>query len=121
MRIPDCLAPLFDYGILEEVVSDFNVLVGAGGPVVIDFPQSVDTAHNAGARKLLLGDVENLHRFLGQFAPHPRRLPYAEEMWELLSAERDHAGDAAHRSLSPIRAAGQHRRRARAHCGRELR
>jgi RIO kinase 1 len=69
-------------GVVHGDLSDFNVLVGAEGPVLIDFPQSVDTAHNANARKLLLRDVENLHRFLGQFAPLARRLPYAEEMWE---------------------------------------
>jgi RIO kinase 1 len=69
-------------GVVHGDLSDFNVLVGADGPVLIDFPQSVDTAHNANARKLLLRDVENLHRFLGQFAPLARRLPYAEEMWE---------------------------------------
>ncbi len=70
-------------GVVHGDLSDFNVLVGAEGPVLIDFPQSVDTAHNTNARKLLLRDVENLHRFLGQFAPNARRLPYAEEMWEL--------------------------------------
>jgi RIO kinase 1 len=70
-------------GVVHGDLSDFNVLVGAEGPVLIDFPQSVDTAHNANARKLLLRDVENLHRFLSQFAPQARRLPYAEEMWEL--------------------------------------
>src|SRR5580658_6789813 len=70
-------------GIVHGDLSDFNVLVGAQGPVIIDFPQAVDTAHNANARKLLIRDVDNLHRFLGQFAPNARRLPYAEEMWEL--------------------------------------
>ncbi len=70
-------------GIVHGDFSDFNVLVGAEGPVIIDFPQSVDTAANANARKLLLRDVDNMHRFLATFAPHARRLPYAEEMWEL--------------------------------------
>ena len=70
-------------GVVHGDLSDFNVLIGADGPVLIDFPQSVDTAHNANARKLLLRDVENLHRFLFQFAPNARRFPYAEEMWEL--------------------------------------
>jgi RIO kinase 1 len=70
-------------GVVHGDLSDFNVLVGADGPVLIDFPQSVDTAHNANARKLLLRDVENLHRFRAQFVPNARRLPYAEEMWEL--------------------------------------
>lgn len=70
-------------GVVHGDLSDFNILVGAEGPVIIDFPQSVDTAHNTNARKLLLRDVENMHRFLARFVPHVRRLPYAEEMWEL--------------------------------------
>jgi len=70
-------------GVVHGDLSDFNILVGADGPVIIDFPQSVDTAHNSNARKLLLRDVDNMHRFLARFVPHARRLPYAEEMWEL--------------------------------------
>jgi len=70
-------------GVVHGDFSDFNVLVGADGPVIIDFPQSVDTAHNTNARKLLLRDVDNMHRFLSTFAPNTRRFPYAEEMWEL--------------------------------------
>jgi RIO kinase 1 len=70
-------------GVVHGDLSDFNVLVGADGPVLIDFPQSVDTAHNSNARTLLVRDVQNLHRFLSQFVPNARRLPYAEEMWEL--------------------------------------
>jgi RIO kinase 1 len=70
-------------GIVHGDLSDFNVLLGVDGPVIIDFPQSVDTAHNGNARQLLLRDVENMHRFLARFVPNARRLPYAEEMWEL--------------------------------------
>jgi RIO kinase 1 len=70
-------------GVVHGDLSDFNVLVGAEGPVIIDFPQSVDTAHNTNARRLLLRDVDNMHRFLTRFMPHARRLPYAEEMWDL--------------------------------------
>jgi RIO kinase 1 len=70
-------------GVVHGDFSDFNVLVGAEGPVIIDFPQSVDTAQNNSARTLLIRDVENMHRFLRRFVPNARRLPYAEEMWEL--------------------------------------
>ena len=45
-------------GVVHGDLSDFNVLVSADGPVLIDFPQSVDTTQNAGARKFLLRDVE---------------------------------------------------------------
>ncbi|MBK7586380.1 MAG: hypothetical protein IPI67_40105 [Myxococcales bacterium] len=70
-------------GVVHGDLSEFNVLVGADGPVVIDFPQSIDTAHNTNARTLLVRDVDNLHRFLARHVPSARRLPYAEEMWSL--------------------------------------
>ncbi len=56
------------------------------GPVIIDFPQAVDPAVNASARKLLIRDVDNLLRFLVRHVPGARPLPYAQEMWELYQA-----------------------------------
>src|SRR4029079_14166011 len=64
-------------------LSDFNVLMGADGPVIIDRPQAVDASKNPNARKLLLRDVENLHRFLAQWVRGVRTRRYAEEMWDL--------------------------------------
>jgi RIO kinase 1 len=75
-------------GVVHGDLSDFNVLMGADGPVLIDFPQSVDPAHNPSARKLLLRDVENLHRFVARFAPDQPRRAYAEEMWSLYESNR---------------------------------
>jgi RIO kinase 1 len=70
-------------GVVHGDLSEFNVLVSGDVPVIIDFPQSVDTAANTNARRLLLRDVDNLHRFLSKWVPRAPRLPYAEEMWEL--------------------------------------
>lgn len=70
-------------GVVHGDLSDFNVLVAGDEPVIIDFPQSVDTAKNSNARRLLLRDVDNMHRFLQRHVPRAPRLPYAEEMWEL--------------------------------------
>lgn len=75
-------------GVIHGDLSEFNVLMGADGPVLIDFPQSVDPARNQGARKLLSRDVENLHRFVERFAPRHPRQRYAEEMWSLYEANR---------------------------------
>jgi RIO kinase 1 len=75
-------------GVVHGDLSDFNVLVGADGPVIIDFPQSVDPSKNQNARKLLLRDVDNLHRFYSKFAPDEPRAPYAEEMWSLYESNR---------------------------------
>lgn len=74
---------MLSVGVVHGDLSDFNVLMSASGPVVIDFPQSVDAATNANARKLLIRDVDNLHRFASKFEPAHAALPYAEEMWEL--------------------------------------
>jgi RIO kinase 1 len=75
-------------GVVHGDLSDFNVLMGADGPAVIDFPQAVDPASNQNGRRLLIRDVENLHRFLLKFAPHARCPRYAEEMWELYQGNR---------------------------------
>ena len=75
-------------GVVHGDLSDFNVLLSADGPVVIDFPQSVDPAHNQNARKLLIRDVANLQDFLARFARDRPRLNYAEEMWELYEGNR---------------------------------
>lgn len=70
-------------GIVHGDLSDFNVLVDASGPVIIDFPQSVDASRNRNARKLLIRDVDNLYRFLAKYAPGHRPQKHAEEMWQL--------------------------------------
>jgi RIO kinase 1 len=70
-------------GLIHGDLSDFNVLIGVDGPVIIDFPQAVDAAANNNARRLLVRDVRNLQSFLSRFAPELRRKQYGEEMWAL--------------------------------------
>jgi len=70
-------------GIVHADLSDFNVLMGVDGPVLIDFPQVVDPAHNGNARRLLLRDLKNLTGSLGRFAPKLRKTRYGPEMWDL--------------------------------------
>ena len=47
-------------GIVHGDLSDFNVLMGADGPVVIDFPQAVDIAANPQGLNYLHRDVLNV-------------------------------------------------------------
>lgn len=70
-------------GLVHGDLSDFNVLLGADGPVIIDFPQAVDAAANRNARKLLVRDVNNLQQFLARYAPHLKAKRYGEELWDL--------------------------------------
>jgi RIO kinase 1 len=75
-------------GVIHGDLSDFNVLMGAEGPVLIDFPQSLDAARNQNARKFLLRDVENLRRFVERYSSGPPTPAYGEEMWSLYEANR---------------------------------
>jgi RIO kinase 1 len=64
-------------------LSEFNILLAADGPVIIDLPQAVDAAGNNHARRMLLRDVENLRNFFGQFASELLQTNYGAEIWDL--------------------------------------
>jgi RIO kinase 1 len=70
-------------GVVHGDLSEFNVLLAADGPVIIDLPQAVDAAGNNHASRMLLRDVGNLANFFGQFAPELRRTQYGAEIWDL--------------------------------------
>ena len=73
-------------GLIHGDLSAYNVLVGAEGPVVIDFPQVVSAGGNNAARAMLLRGVNNLTATLGAFAPELLDTWYGEEMWALFEA-----------------------------------
>jgi RIO kinase 1 len=77
-------------GIIHGDLSEYNVLVGADGPVIIDLPQAVNAAGNNSARALLLRDVANITATLARFAPELHSTRYGEEMWALFESGRLH-------------------------------
>jgi RIO kinase 1 len=70
-------------GVVHGDLSEFNILLGAEGPVIIDLPQAVDAAGNNHAPRMLVRDVDNLRRFFGQFAPELIATDYGKEIWAL--------------------------------------
>ena len=70
-------------GIVHGDLSEFNILVGSDGPVIIDLPQAVDAAGNNHAKDMLVRDVANLANYFGQFAPELLTTQYAKEIWAL--------------------------------------
>ena len=72
-------------GVVHGDLSEFNVLMAANGPVIIDLPQAVDAAGNNHAQRMLLRDVANLRDFFGRFAPTLLATSYGTEIWDLYS------------------------------------
>src|SRR5690606_34829989 len=70
-------------GLVHGDLSEYNVLVAADGPVIIDLPQVVSAAGNNHARAMLLRDVGNITATLGRFAPELLNTRFGEEMWDL--------------------------------------
>jgi RIO kinase 1 len=73
-------------GVIHGDLSEFNILLAADGPVIIDLPQAVDAAGNNHAQRMLLRDVANLRDFFGKFAPELLRTDYGSEIWSLYVA-----------------------------------
>jgi RIO kinase 1 len=74
---------MLSIGLIHGDLSEFNVLIGPDGPVIIDLPQAVNAAGNNGAFAMLQRDVNNLRETLGRFAPELLSTEYAREMWAL--------------------------------------
>ncbi|MES2887784.1 MAG: PA4780 family RIO1-like protein kinase [Pseudomonadota bacterium] len=68
-------------GVVHGDLSEFNVLLSASGPVIIDLPQAVDAAGNNHAQRMLLRDVDNLRNFFGGFAPDLLPTQFGAEIW----------------------------------------
>ncbi len=72
-------------GTIHGDLSEFNVLVGSDGPVIIDLPQAVDASANHNAFRMLARDVENITAYCARYAPELRQTWFAHEMWKLYS------------------------------------
>lgn len=70
-------------GIVHGDLSEFNILLGSEGPVIIDLPQAVDAAGNNHASSMLERDVGNLKAYFGRFAPDLLTTQYGKEIWSL--------------------------------------
>ncbi|MGA8891910.1 MAG: RIO1 family regulatory kinase/ATPase [Anaeromyxobacteraceae bacterium] len=119
-------------GLIHGDLSPYNVLLGAHGPVVIDFPQVVDAAHNSQAEVFFVRDLENVRRFCAALDPAVRGEGDAREIWrvyvrreltpdfvptgnipEAPRQRASHAPDGSHGRQGPGKATGPRRPAAR--------
>jgi RIO kinase 1 len=79
-------------GIVHGDLSEYNILLAADGPVIIDLPQAIDAAGNNHAPRMLVRDVDNLRAFFGRFAPELLETDYGKEIWARYEAGTLSAG-----------------------------
>ena len=73
-------------GIVHGDLSEYNVLVGAEGLVIIDLPQAIEAAVNNNAAKMLERDVANMTAYFGRYAPELLNSEYGKEIWKLYAS-----------------------------------
>ncbi len=64
-EILDAVARMYKSGIIHADLSEFNVMLRDGKPVLIDWPQWVDTSH-PNANEILTRDVGNIIRYFSR-------------------------------------------------------
>jgi RIO kinase 1 len=73
-------------GVIHGDLSEYNVLLDASGPVIIDLPQAVAAASNNNAFSMFERDVNNMRAAFGRAAPELLQTEYAREIWKLYQA-----------------------------------
>lgn len=83
MMVMHSVKKMLCVGLVHGDLSEFNVLVDAHGPVIIDLPQAVNAVANNNAQAMLTRDVQNMTRYYAQFAPALRNTHFEKEIWSL--------------------------------------
>jgi RIO kinase 1 len=73
-------------GVIHGDLSEYNILVDADGPVIIDLPQAIDAAGSSVAASMLERDVSNLATFFSATVPELANSQYGIEIWNLYEA-----------------------------------
>jgi RIO kinase 1 len=77
-------------GIVHGDLSEYNVLAGSDGLVIIDLPQAIGATANINARSMLVRDIENLTGYFGRFDPELITTDYGTEIWSLYQRGKLH-------------------------------
>lgn len=77
-------------GMIHGDLSEYNILLAADGPVIIDLPQAVYATGNNEAASMLKRDVDNLAAYFGRFAPQLLATSYGTEIWAYFEAGKLH-------------------------------
>ena len=82
----DQIVRMLCVGLIHGDLSEYNVLLGPDGPVVIDLPQASNASGNNNAFRLLDRDIANMRSTFARAAPELMETQFAREIWELYEA-----------------------------------
>src|SRR5262249_13551002 len=68
--------------VIHGDLSPYNVLVRNARPVIIDFPQAVDSRSNANAREFLFRDVDRVCRHFERFGVTANAEQIGSDLWQ---------------------------------------
>lgn len=77
-------------GVVHGDLSQYNILAGDQGPVIIDLPQAIEAANNSNTRQMIKRDVDNLTSYFSHFAPELAQTDYGSEIWSLYQRGKLH-------------------------------
>ena len=78
------------HDVVHGDLSEYNVLIGNQGPVIIDFPQAISAANNYNAQRIFKRDVNNITAYLSRFARELAYTDYGSEIWSLYQRGKLH-------------------------------
>jgi RIO kinase 1 len=73
-------------GLVHGDLSEFDVLVDEGGPVIIDLPQVINASANNNAARFLARDVNNITAYYDLYASELLTTRYDGEIWSRFEA-----------------------------------
>ena len=73
-------------GLIHGDLSEYNVLLGPHGPVIIDLPQATNASGNNNAFRLLDRDIANMRSTFSRAAPELMETQFAREIWDIYEA-----------------------------------
>ena len=82
-RILSEIVNMLCIGMIHGDLSEYNILLGKDGPIIIDVPQAIFAASNNNAYTILEKDIKNMTSYFGQFAPKLLTTNYEQEIWHL--------------------------------------
>lgn len=76
-------ARMLSVNIVHGDLSIYNVLYDGKNPIIIDFPQAIDSTANSNAKRIFIRDVQSLASHFLRDSNQARKFKFGEEIWKM--------------------------------------